>query len=218
MIELSTREHVLEMIASNSDWNVLDLGCGTDGIRLANVYADIEDRSASYLDKRFVQTEACATPFEDKEFDFIFALHLAEHVHDPSAFCAELMRIGKRGFIEVPTPFFDNFVVGNSNPPPHGHVSWVTYDIIKKEMVFKPRFQIVAEMATPPDTTFLIPFFRDSMIIGMYWEGSIDFRVGEAVFSYTAGNSDPTRTIDLRGKEIPPGSMPWLPYWARKRG
>ena len=36
MIRRSTREHVLEMVESNKNWDVLDLGCGRDGIKLAN--------------------------------------------------------------------------------------------------------------------------------------------------------------------------------------
>jgi hypothetical protein len=214
VIELSSREHVLSMVEQNPEWNVLDLGCGADGIRRANVYADIEDRSESYRDKRFVQTEGSDTPFKKKEFDFAFALHIAEHVDDPYKFCAELTRIAKRGFIEVPTPFFDNFVFGNSNPPPHGHVWWVTFDNVKKEIVFKPRLQVVAEMATPADTTFLLPFFRGSMVTELYWEDTIELRQDEAIFSWDAGNSDKERIVDLRGKQIPNSIRKWRPRGA----
>lgn len=41
--------------------------------------------------------------FRDKEFDFVYCSHVLEHVRDPAKACAELMRIGKRGFIETPT-------------------------------------------------------------------------------------------------------------------
>jgi len=211
MIRRSTREHVLEMVESNKDWDVMDLGCGSDGIKLANNYADIENYVSDYPNNRFVQTEASETPFEDKEFDFVFSLHIAEHVSDPYKFCKELTRISKRGFIEVPTPFFDNLVVGNSNPPPHGHVWWVTFDDIKNEMVFKPRLSIVDEMAIPADTTFLIPFFRDSMVLELYWEDTIELRQEESYFSYTAGNSDPPKVIDLRDKKIPNNLRKWRP-------
>ena len=118
MIKRSRREHCLQLCEQNPDWNTLDLGCGRDGIKLVNVYADIENYESDYPGKRFVQTVANDTPFEDKEFDFVFCNHIAEHVTDPAAFCKELVRISKRGFIEVPMPFFDNLVVGNSNPPP----------------------------------------------------------------------------------------------------
>ena len=211
MIKRSRREHVLELVKSNKDWNVLDLGCGRDGIKLAETYADIEDYTSYYSNHRFVKTEASETPFEDKEFDFVFSLHIAEHVPDPYKFCKELTRISKRGLIEVPTPFFDNLVIGNSNPPPHGHVWWVTFDDVKNEMVFKPRLSIVDEMAVPADTTFLHPFFRDSMVLELYWEDTIELRREESYYSYTAGNSASPKIIDLRGKKVPDNIRKWRP-------
>jgi SAM-dependent methyltransferase len=42
-------------------------------------------------------------PFQDKFFDFVYCSHVLEHVDDPIATCAEIMRVGKRGFIETPT-------------------------------------------------------------------------------------------------------------------
>ena len=213
MVELTSREHMLAMVADNPDWSVLDLGCGADGIQLANTYADYEDRTQSYPNNRFVKTDACNTPFEDKEFDFVFAIHLLEHIPNPSDICSELMRIGKRGYIEVPTPFFDNFVLGNSWEPPHGHVKWVTFDNVKKEIVFKPRHQIVAESIAATDTTFLLPFFRGSMVTEIYWENTIEFRVDASKFYYTAGNCDPTRVVDLTDKYSPSDFRQWRPKY-----
>ena len=208
MVELTSREHMLEMVANNPDWSVLDLGCGADGIQLANTYADYEDRTKNYPNNRFVQTDACNTPFGDKEFDFVFALHLVEHIPNPNDIINELVRISKRGFIEVPTPFFDNIVLGNSNPPPHGHVQWVTFDSVKKEIVFKPRYQIALEMVHPAETTILSPFFRGSMVTEIYWENDIEFRLDPPVFSATTGNSDPPTMVDLRAYEK---IEPWWP-------
>jgi 2-polyprenyl-3-methyl-5-hydroxy-6-metoxy-1,4-benzoquinol methylase len=48
-------------------------------------------------------------PFEDKEFDFIYCSHVLEHVGDPQRACDELMRVGKRGYIETPTRAKDLF-------------------------------------------------------------------------------------------------------------
>ena len=211
MLRRMKREYALGMTRSNKDWKILDLGCGRDGIRSANVYADIEDYKSFYPNNRFVQTEALNTPFKDKEFDFVFSLHIAEHVRDPLLFCQELSRISKRGFIEDPTPFFDNLVVGNSNPPPHGHLWWVNFDDAKSELVFKPRLSIVEEMATPSDTTFLIPFFRDSMVLEIYWEDKVESRVEESYYTYDAGNSDAPRVIDFKGKTIPKNIRKWRP-------
>ena len=211
MVELSTREHALNLVAKNPEWNVLDLGCGIDGIKAAHVYADVENYTNDYPEKRFVQTSGSKTPFKDKEFDFVFSLHIAEHVLDPFKFCEELTRIGKRGFIEVPTPFFDNLVQGNANPPPHGHVWWVTFDNLKKQIVFRPRLQIVAEMVSPSATTVLLPFFRESMVTEIYWESSIELRQEDSYYKYVSGNSDPPRIVDLRNKEIPSHITGWRP-------
>jgi len=222
MIKRCSREYVLNLIDSNPKWNVLDLGSGADGWTRADVYADIVDYAEKYPDKKFVRTLADETPFKDKEFDFVVATHLAEHVPDPPKFCKELARIGKRGYIEVPTPFFCNIVSGNSNPPPHGHVWWVTYDDDNDKLVFKPRLAVTKEFVTPPDTTLLIPFFSESMVTGIYFENEIELEVGKAIFTYHFGNSDGTVTYDFSGTEQdivsagPPPAERW-PAWITNR-
>lgn len=42
-------------------------------------------------------------PFTDKMFDWVTCSHTLEDVRDPLWVCAEMMRIGKRGYIEVPS-------------------------------------------------------------------------------------------------------------------
>ncbi len=49
-------------------------------------------------------------PFSDKEFDFVYCSHVLEHVSSPERACEELMRVGKRGFIETPTRAKDIFL------------------------------------------------------------------------------------------------------------
>jgi ubiquinone/menaquinone biosynthesis C-methylase UbiE len=53
--------------------------------------------------KPFVLADIHALPFHNKSFDFIYCSHLLEHVDDPIKACAEIMRVGKRGFVETPT-------------------------------------------------------------------------------------------------------------------
>ena len=66
-------------------------------------------------------------------------------------------------------------------------------------------------MATPSDTTILLPFFRESMVTEIYWENTIELRQDESLFQYVAGNSDPPRIVDLRNKKIPSHVTPWRP-------
>lgn len=46
-------------------------------------------------------------PFHDKEFDYIICSHVIEHVTDVEGFCAEMFRVGKRGYIEFPTIYYE---------------------------------------------------------------------------------------------------------------
>lgn len=94
-----------------SEWKVLDVGSGHRPNRRANVLIDNELNETEHrsgkkafvpLDKTMVVGDALNMPFADKEFDFIIASHIAEHIDDPEQFCKELVRVGKRGYIETP--------------------------------------------------------------------------------------------------------------------
>lgn len=93
-------------------WRVLDVGSGdnphprSDVIMDKNVESN-EERSGAdiVVDDRFVKGDAEAMPFKNKEFDYIIASQIAEHVENPENFCKELMRVGKSGYIETPSKF-----------------------------------------------------------------------------------------------------------------
>jgi hypothetical protein len=54
----------------------------------------------------WVRRDICARepfPFPDKTFDFVICSHTLEDVRDPLWVCSELVRVGKRGYIEVPS-------------------------------------------------------------------------------------------------------------------
>lgn len=53
--------------------------------------------------KPFFLSAIEALPFTDKTVDYVYCSHLLEHVNDPVAACAEIVRVGKRGYIETPT-------------------------------------------------------------------------------------------------------------------
>lgn len=62
--------------------------------------------SPRYSHKTWVQHDLCSRtplPFSDRQFDFVVCSHLLEDVRDPIGVCGELMRVGKAGYIEVPS-------------------------------------------------------------------------------------------------------------------
>lgn len=47
-------------------------------------------------------------PFKDKQFDFVFCSHTLEDVKDPVWVCQEIMRVGKKGYIETPSRWIES--------------------------------------------------------------------------------------------------------------
>ena len=89
---------------------VLDIGSGGDPFPQATFLVDrfIEPTPHRYGsivrdEKPLVSADIHHLPFRDKSFDFIYCVHILEHVDDPLRACAEIMRVGKRGYLETPT-------------------------------------------------------------------------------------------------------------------
>ncbi len=91
-------------------WRVLDVGSGHNPHPRADVLLEKEleddrDRggdSVDASDPRLVVGDATAMPFAYQSFDYVIASHIAEHVDDPEAFCRELIRVARAGYIETP--------------------------------------------------------------------------------------------------------------------
>jgi hypothetical protein len=89
---------------------VLDIGSGGDPFPYATVLTDRFLENSPYRfeslvrdNKPFLLSDIHELPFRDKGFDFVYCAHVLEVVENPLRACAEIMRVGKRGFIETPT-------------------------------------------------------------------------------------------------------------------
>jgi ubiquinone/menaquinone biosynthesis C-methylase UbiE len=89
---------------------VLDIGSGTYPFRYSTVLVDrFPERTVHRRDdlvtngKPLVLADISTLPFRDKYFDFVYCSHVLEHVEDPIKACAEIVRVGRRGYIETPT-------------------------------------------------------------------------------------------------------------------
>jgi glycosyltransferase involved in cell wall biosynthesis len=98
----------------DADAIVLDVGAGAwpnDAATIAcdrSLDEDIHRTGrATKVDRPFVICDATALPFRNGAIDFVIASHIAEHIDDPEAFCGELERAAKAGYIETPSPLAD---------------------------------------------------------------------------------------------------------------
>ena len=115
MIKRSSKKYVDNKIEQNPSWKILDIGCGYTAHEKASVICDIQDLSNFYKNKKFVKLDGKTLPFRDKEFDFVIASHVIEHVEDVNFFIKELERVSSKGYIELPTSLEDNLVFENKN-------------------------------------------------------------------------------------------------------
>lgn len=107
-----------EVVEIRDDWLVLDVGSGHNPHPRANILVDRytkddADRAGKPIkmdEKGFVIGDVQFMPFKDKVFDYAIASHIAEHVEEPQKFCKELIRIGKRGYIETPSKCTEIFL------------------------------------------------------------------------------------------------------------
>ena len=93
---------------------VLDIGSGAHPFPLATHQADLFLAGTSHRHEALKRTglplilcDLEQLPCPDKSFDFVYCSHVLEHVIDPARACEELMRVGRRGFIETPTRLSD---------------------------------------------------------------------------------------------------------------
>lgn len=94
---------------------VLDVGSGNQPTPMSTVLLDLYLRDDSHrsehplkLDERpFINASVEYLPFKDKAFDYVIASHVLEHVDDPVRACKEIQRVGKRGYVECPSPFLE---------------------------------------------------------------------------------------------------------------
>ena len=112
-------------------------------------------------------------PFKDKEFDYIIASHVVEHVEDISYFLNELSRVGKRGYIEVPTRLEDNLVFENKKD----HIWHMEFDDINNKLIISKKIQFLEPILTVSSAKKFSEYFRQSLVLELFWEESIEFEI-----------------------------------------
>ena len=171
MIKRTSKQHIEQILSTNPSWKILDIGCGYGANKYANTICDIQNLSEFYKDRKFVQLKEKKLPFLDKEFDFVIASHVLEHVHDIEFFISELERVSKKGFIEVPTKLEDNLVFENKKD----HLWHMDFDDVENKLLIENKKQYFEPVLTVSTIKNLNKIFRKSLVIELLWESKIDY-------------------------------------------
>ncbi len=170
MIKRSSKEYIQSLLSKNKHWKILDIGCGYSANEFANTICDIQDLSEFYNDKNFIKLENKKLPFKDNDFDFVIASHVLEHVEDPKFFIAELERISKKGYIELPTKLEDNLVFENKKD----HLWHMDFDDDNLRLLISKKIQFFEPILTVSALQNFRDNFKSSLVIELYWENKID--------------------------------------------
>ena len=177
MLNRTSIKHLNSIIKENQKWKVLDVGCGYRAHPKASVIADVQDLSNYYKERKFIKINEKKFPFKDKEFDFVIASHVIEHVEDFEFFIKELERVSSKGYIELPSRLGDNLVFENKTD----HVWWFLYDDVNNKLVVSKRNQIIEPFITVSTGKLFEKIFRESLVIELMWEEKIDYQIDNSI-------------------------------------
>ena len=173
MIRRSSKKSVETLLQENTSWKILDIGCGYTAHKNANVVCDVQDLSSVYKEKDFVKLTSNILPFKDKEFDFVIASHVIEHVKDVEIFIKELQRVSSKGYIELPTKLEDNLVFENNKD----HLWHMEFDDDKNQLIISKKIQFLEPVLTVSSAKKFLKYFRQSLVLELFWENSIEFNI-----------------------------------------
>ena len=173
MIRRSSKKSIDKILENNKSWNILDIGCGYSAHKNASVICDIQDLSNVYKEKNFVKLKSNILPFRDKEFDFVIASHVIEHVKDVELFIKELQRVSSKGYIELPTILEDNLVFENKK----NHLWHMEFDDDKNQLIVSEKIQFLEPILTVSSSKKFLKYFRQSLVLELFWENSIEFNI-----------------------------------------
>ena len=122
---------------------------------------------------KLIVGEATFLPFTTACFDFVYASHVLEHVEDPAAACREIMRVGKAGYIETPSPFLEQgLALSDESSAEHWFHRWFVFSPSPGLLVFEPKsVEEVKRFCSCADGRFLRDFYQ-----------SLDFRQAQHFF------------------------------------
>lgn len=200
----SSRDRILASL--DPDALVLDVGGWAKPLKRADWVIDLmpyetrglcgdsgpDPENERFDASRWVQRDICdhePWPFEDDQFDFAVCSHTLEDVRDPVWVCAELSRVARAGYIEVPSRLEEQSM-GVHAP---GWVGWSHHHWLLDvgedgiDAVFKSH-------AIHADERFHFPAWfgaaltPEERVQTLWWEGEV--RCREVVFTDAEGLDD----------------------------
>lgn len=160
---------------------VLEIGSGHDPHPRADVLCDLylDDRERAgrlKRDRPFVQASGEVLPFTDDSFDYVVAIHVAEHAGDIARFLDELQRVAAAGYLETPSMIGERLFGWRKHRWmlwKHDGLLWV------RRRDEGRRFGALFHELMRRDAQMAALYYRypDLFRVRLHWEGKIDYRI-----------------------------------------
>jgi SAM-dependent methyltransferase len=153
---------------------------GTRGFYETIGMAKSQGGEKEYFSKeRWVQRDICDKepwPFADKFFDFSICSHTLEDIRDPLYVCSELIRVSKRGYIEVPSR-----IVESSRGQEHNKIAGLSHhrwlvDINDNHIQFTMKYHAIhTDFHLSFPASYAKNLSPSEAISSLFWEGDFTY-------------------------------------------
>ena len=141
-------------------------------------YGRIGDEPERFTPRTWVERDLCERepwPFDDGQFDFAVCAQTLEDVRDPVWVCAELNRVARAGYVEVPSRLEEQCVGVHGPWAGYSHHHWLV-DVGERQVDFVFKSHVVHSR----DEFHFPAGFADSLepqerVQQLWWEGGFDF-------------------------------------------
>lgn len=135
--------------------------------------------SREYFTKdSWIQRDICDKspfPFQDKQIDYVICSHTLEDVRDPLWVCSEMVRVGKRGYIEVPSRLAETCRGKIDGAVGWGHHRWLI-DIVGSHVTFLMKYHTIHgsyRFCFPASVLRRLP--EEKRVQWLFWDDSFSF-------------------------------------------
>jgi Methyltransferase domain len=143
------------------------------------VFGHIGPDTESFSKDTWLHVDICSEPlpFADKSIDFIICSHTLEDIRDPIHVCREMMRVARRGYIEVPSRRMETiWSLEHPGYPGYYHHHWLV-EIEGGTITFRFKTPLLSSSwrYTFP-RSYLRQLRPEDRVSWFFWEGTFAYR------------------------------------------
>lgn len=158
---------------ARADWVIDLLPYETRGL-----YGPADPERERFTAATWAQADICGPepwPFADGQFDVAICSHTLEDVRDPVFVCAELRRVARAGYVEVPAPVEELTFGVQGDWVGWSHHRWIVeQDDDGLVLTHKPHLLSAPGRHLPSGSHEAVP--EDERTIALWWDGALPAR------------------------------------------